>query len=82
MRNFNENPSEEHLNVIRFILDPESTDADIDLLNKNYESPHNMNRELISAIVAEQHEIRHNKSLEDHAARLQKLKKLEEDYEF
>jgi ankyrin repeat protein len=63
MRNYNQNPTEDIFNLIRFILDPEKTDADIDLFNKNHESPRTLNSGLIKTIVAEQHEIKHNQAL-------------------
>ncbi len=70
---FNDNKTDENLNILRYLLDPEATNVDINILNKNYESPLSLNREIIRLIVAEQNEKKHNEALKAHTNRLKRL---------
>ncbi len=68
IKNFNENETKENFEMIKFLLDPEQTDADIDILNKNHKSSYSMNPKLIQNIVAEQHAIKHDEALNAYTA--------------
>lgn len=83
INNFNENKTDENLNILRYLLDPNETDTDINILNKNHESPLSLNPEIIHLIVLEQNQKNHDEALKQHAAGLQRLNKLNatENYE-
>ena len=80
---FNDNKTDENLNILRYLLDPEATNVDINILNKNYESPLSLNREIIRLIVAKKNEKKHNEALKAHTNRLKRLNayKKEDNYE-
>lgn len=80
MRNYNDSPTDEHFNMLRFILDPEATNADIDLFNKNHESPRTLNQPIIRVIVAEQHQIKHDQALQAYDAYKRSKERVNDEY--
>jgi DNA-binding transcriptional MerR regulator len=83
IRNYNTNKTEENIEMVKFLLDLNLTNADIDIFNNNHESPRTLNAELIHNIVAEQNAVKHDEAVRAYSEsqRLKNLK-MEEDYAF